>query len=1267
VAGFLLACLPFLLPSGTNAFEYKARNISNNDINNGAPQICNGQVIWLSDQNSDGYYDSLWLYNGSNTIYLADGDDQNLWSAQLEGNRVVWKGSNNQIYLYQGGDISVISSNGVQNDSPKISGNQIIWRTDKNNDSYPETLVLYDCVQATIVTGLVEYVWDAAIDHGQIVWQAWDGEDGEIYLWRDGVLTQLSNNAISDWNAKICEGQVIWMSDQNGDNQADALWLFDGNNTVHLADGDNLWNARLDGGRVVWRGDDGEIYLYQGGSTENISNNGGSNGDPSISDGLVIWQSYMDYRLMIFDCDQGAIIGDTEPLGWDYSLNHGLITGVFWDWTSGKHEIFLAEPYYRPIIQVQPTPVNFGYVQLGQSATQTISLVNAGSTNLNIGEIALCDGPHLASFAIVNDTCSGQILAPGATGMVDVVFTPASLWGKAITLTVPSNDPDEPTNTIAVYGTGIDGSAAEISFQAGLTFLRDYNGSTHNITNLIDAHQSFETALAANTNHYGACLFEALTHLLTIVNDPDVGALLTRYGISETGRDLLNWSASIPDPLPTNAPMTGEALSLAIEKLRPAISNSLFALSHIPASWPGCLVVSPAEFPIDNEVEVDSGDIQMLQGGLEVMDSLLLILGGYDLNFDLASMDHLQTPRKTITVNGEPGDWDGISPLLLIPHESGDLAPNRSIRRVCTAMDSDNAYIMVETHGVIDPSVTLEVNVNYQPGQEWEAGRYDDLTLNISGSSLGAWTGSFTNLMPFDVTGSDVKWGSVLEISIPLAKLGNPSYFSVTFASVWTNEVAGINPLTITPPVSGYLADYPRLGALTNTASIASASNSLAKAIDFFLSGMALIRNETDYQADDLIVFDPEDDVGTARAQSFLTQIKESLRGQPATPFTFTLSQFLDLNYSFSNPPDIRKIMTGRGLQQFLLTDMSYQLDFALTHLNSADTNFTQAVDETEWWGSKAPVVDYGDVCMIKAIVTGLKAMINIMGTYNMEADLVPLLESSDIRITDFLADHPQFLTTTNLSCLATASNLVPQTIEFYLAATRWFLDENVSQTNGLFRIAPADAWRTIQTRTTLEGIRDSMNGPVLIDTEDMYETVHLGRFFVSQFVTRAHLPDFTTDNQIIEGTFPDPTFNGILPSNTLWRLSEQLRLSHANDDGDEMPDLWEMEMFGNTTNAPLEDYDKDGMNNLDEYKAGTDPAKPGSVLKMKKSSQVSDGGFEVQWQSSPYRWYDIYRSTNLMTGFSIIEQVRATPPINIYTDRSEGSHARFYRIGVTR
>jgi hypothetical protein len=119
-----------------------------------------------------------------------------------------------------------------------------------------------------------------------------------------------------------------------------------------------------------------------------------------------------------------------------------------------------------------------------------------------------------------------------------------------------------------------------------------------------------------------------------------------------------------------------------------------------------------------------------------------------------------------------------------------------------------------------------------------------------------------------------------------------------------------------------------------------------------------------------------------------------------------------------------------------------------------------------------------------------------------------------------------------------------------------------------------------------------------------------------------------------------------------------------TDSDGDGLPDDWEQQYFGGNAN-PGDDPDGDGMSNLAEYKAGSDPTDPNSRFAFISVQPHAQGGILVQWSSAQGEAYELQRSSDLVTGFSAIQSnIAATPPVNSYHDVSAaGAGPYFYRL----
>ena len=98
------------------------------------------------------------------------------------------------------------------------------------------------------------------------------------------------------------------------------------------------------------------------------------------------------------------------------------------------------------------------------------------------------------------------------------------------------------------------------------------------------------------------------------------------------------------------------------------------------------------------------------------------------------------------------------------------------------------------------------------------------------------------------------------------------------------------------------------------------------------------------------------------------------------------------------------------------------------------------------------------------------------------------------------------------------------------------------------------------------------------------------------------------------------------------WDL--QVQLGPEDSDGDQLPDEWELEQFGDLDEDADGDPDGDGCSNQTERLAGTDPTDPLSKFAIRSVERpLGSDRVTLTWPSVPGRSYDVMRSYDLRPG----------------------------------
>lgn len=150
--------------------------------------------------------------------------------------------------------------------------------------------------------------------------------------------------------------------------------------------------------------------------------------------------------------------------------------------------------------------------------------------------------------------------------------------------------------------------------------------------------------------------------------------------------------------------------------------------------------------------------------------------------------------------------------------------------------------------------------------------------------------------------------------------------------------------------------------------------------------------------------------------------------------------------------------------------------------------------------------------------------------------------------------------------------------------------------------------------------------------------------------------------------SYPDfmTHFNEVIVDPTRLEL-EGVVVSDGDVDGDGLPDDWEAFYFGTLSHDGASDPDGDGANTLLEYRAGTDPLRPASVLRLMAGIPGSNHHVSLLFQHSANHLYEVDFSENLQDWIGLTNAPVYLLGTNIveWRDETPSDSRRFYRVRV--
>lgn len=216
------------------------------------------------------------------------------------------------------------------------------------------------------------------------------------------------------------------------------------------------------------------------------------------------------------------------------------------------------------------------------------------------------------------------------------------------------------------------------------------------------------------------------------------------------------------------------------------------------------------------------------------------------------------------------------------------------------------------------------------------------------------------------------------------------------------------------------------------------------------------------------------------------------------------------------------------------------------------------------------------------------------------------------------------------------------------------------------FQVRPSAGGAAITIRGDLVNINDQFSYVLYVPLETKIPGVTVSANTLGVDVTPA---SFDRSSVVIDGqlaTFVDPALRTFSLTSRDRGRYERIDLTVRNlcpdTDRNLLPDCWEREHFGFVGVDPLDDADGDGVNNLNEFKAGTDPRSTDSFLQFVHIEARTQGVY-LEWSGLNGVVYSLLRSNELLTGYEVIaSNIPANVPVTQFMDTT----AEVLKPGVT-
>lgn len=227
-----------------------------------APQISGNNVVWRSENSDE---NKIFFYDGNKTLEISNTKGSN---PRISGNNVVWSGADSdgdkEIFLYNGKETIQLTDNNVDDTSPQIYRDKIVWTIDT-----AEGITIFldngqDIIQLNESNSSNSF---PKIFGDNVVWTARDSDEKEeLFLYNGKETIQISQDKHRHiYRFQVSEDKVVWTArDFKGKKQ---IFLYNGRETIQIYENNSVNNSsfKAESRKAIWKnklsGFDSEIFF----------------------------------------------------------------------------------------------------------------------------------------------------------------------------------------------------------------------------------------------------------------------------------------------------------------------------------------------------------------------------------------------------------------------------------------------------------------------------------------------------------------------------------------------------------------------------------------------------------------------------------------------------------------------------------------------------------------------------------------------------------------------------------------------------------------------------------------------------------------------------------------------------------------------------------------------------------------------------------------------------------------------------------------------